>query len=302
MVHDGNQRGVLSSGFEFVNWRDSDWDSVTEYTPGGSSEIDSSAAPIQTNAVPITEPTTQNPAGIKIVSTGFGDARSGLTNPASLLPSDLDIQTMDSDEYNASTSIAFRYDGQVDVQMSDGTVEEADYDSDVNPDDVAIDDLEVNTFPPSVDSEIVEEGDQDRVYGTDISAKITDETEDEYTVEIELTRESGDPIELSSDDGYILVQGEGIEERIRTDSSGTVTMTVPAETRGRLRMEFNPDPWWKASPSEPAYVASSGDVNLGTGPGLLALIYRIFDVSWLGVVLLLIAYGVYKRHQLGRHI
>ncbi|WP_135666730.1 hypothetical protein [Halorhabdus rudnickae] len=334
-----NNSRVLS-GWEFTTWRNTNWDSLrrfnesTEMSYGPDCErtfsngsldegdkpgeivnqdddsttfhkdgcwpahVKRPSVPIRTYGFPVSEPYAYQGEEIYVRHVRHDSPHGTLSSPEPQLPGAVDVAVVNN-SYQPATGVAVVYNGKIPPN-------ESAYESsrDYPPGEITVDDIEFRTFPPSAPTEVEEVGDQTEVQETELVASVVDEREDELDVAVHLEEaDSGDPIQLPSDDGYIqLNRGEFSDEEFRTNSDGNVTVTVPAKYTGNLHFEYVPEDWWNASASEVAYAGSETRVSLGFGVGAEGLIVRLLNIIWLPAALLLTMYGLFKRDVIMKYI
>lgn len=233
-------RGV----WQFYSGRDTEWDTLTKSTPGGTETAQSPAQPLQVYAYPSTQQaelaTDQalgSPRGELLGSQGEQQSTPALPATVSL--------TTPEDEFNVSSQVAVRY-------------------PEYSPGAVTVQGLVAGTsrvLDPSFYTNV-------ETRETELSVAVVNATDSTLTVRVELWDGEGRPVRTAGYDGRVIVEGTPTE----TNESGVAVVTLERAEKGMTAV-YEPTSFWKRSP---AYTSASASFAPPSSfGGNLRLLFRL---------------------------
>ncbi|WP_338901839.1 hypothetical protein [Salinibaculum marinum] len=235
--------GSVRGSWRFYSARETGWDTLAETSSSGSTLRHSPLHPLQVTAFPMeTGPTPAPRANVSLIES------FGVNTTAPTLPPNVQLDVPE-DSYTASYGLASR-------------LHAANYSLSRLSALGLVRGVETSLRPESF-SEIP-------FHRSNLSLDVLNASAETTTVRVSLRdRETGDPIETQSREGYVLVDGQ----RINTTANGTALVTLAGD-RTSVSARYEPERWWDVNP---AYTGDSTIVY--TGGSTLQVLSVLYQTS-----------------------
>jgi hypothetical protein len=243
-----------------MTWRDRQWDQMQVSGNDEKKSYHPIATPVSLNAVPTA---TVGAAGgtsgaNEVVRVSRGRRRS---SPEPALPKNVEVSIVHNNDYRPAHDLLVRH--QPGANTGDA----------YNSSQVTVEDISITTFPGTEEVTVVRTDDR-QLHQTDLAAEIVDENDTSYTVKVNLTTNSGEPVNLQKANRGVISIGE---KTITTNASWSATVAFTSGRDGRLTAVYQPADWYTLDSSQTTYEGSESEVyrtkELG-GDGLLVYTIR----------------------------
>ena len=269
----------IMSKWRFFTMEKDGWETMNVATENNTTSIHSTATPVSVRSYPTGE-----------VQSEGGDEGFNLVQNVTYRPEVESPGVAEGISANISTSNgSYRPSKRVRFRHGAGTIVTRSYD----PSEVKIDDLNFTTVGGgSID---IRNGYNHEIETSNLQLTRSNESGSHFSVEIHLTDDSGNPINLQSPErGYIEIENKIVE----TGPNGRATVQFPIGKIGEVSAEYRPTPWYTLGTSDTAYVPASDSFYRSTSRQPSGFLLYVFDVLFLPVFLLVCIYVAWNRTAL----